>query len=78
MDNHPVLAEAISEHKCNLIMPLRTPYLPEKYYLLVRANTRSLRRIIMMMIYESERITRLDMSRVLLDYAKNSPRAFGG
>lgn len=76
MDNHPTLAEAILELKCNLIMPLRTPYLSEKYYLLVKANSRYLRRIIMMMIYESERITRLDMSRVLLDYAKTSPRAF--
>lgn len=75
-DNHTILGEAVMEHKSNMIMPLNTPYLSEKLYLIVKVNKGYLKRILMMMIYESERITRLDMNKVLLNYAQQSPRAF--
>ena len=69
LDNHPKLSAAIEEEKCNFILPLNTPHLSGKQYLLLHSEENDLFKNLALMFYTSERISKYSAKKVLRQFA---------
>lgn len=69
LDNHPQLNSAIEEEKCNFILPLNTPHLSGKQYLLLHSEEEDLFKNLALMFYTSERISKNSVKEVLRQFA---------
>lgn len=69
LDNHPQLNSAIEEAKCNFILPLNTPHLSGKQYLLLHSEEEDLFQNLALMFYTSERISKNSVKEVLRQFA---------
>lgn len=69
LDNHPTLSSAIEMEKCNFILPLNTPHLSGKRYLLLHSEEDDLFKNLALMFYASERISKHSVKEVLRQFA---------
>lgn len=70
------LLGAIHGDNANLVMPLKTPHLSSKQYLIAKADKNDIITQVSLMIYTSERTTKHGYGEVLRQYAADDPDGF--
>lgn len=73
LDNQPGLMLAIKEDMSNLIMPLSTPSKFDKQYLIVHTEEKDLFTHIPLMIYTSERVSKISIAEQMWMFAQEQP-----
>ena len=73
LDHQPRLMLAIKEEMANFIMPLSTPCKFDKQYLIVHSEEKDLFTHIPLMIYTSERVSKLSIAEQMRMFAQEQP-----
>lgn len=76
LDNTSVLGKTLLEEKATFLMPLNTPSISDKKYLIVHSEESALMKDIPLMLYTSERITKKNMIDVMVHQAIEDSETF--